>query len=112
MHRAIGLIVLFLAAGCTQMQSTADDIARGSAKKAVTEVVATRLPGVPQKMISPFTDCVIDNASAGEISRLAKDAVVLVDQGTFNVVQRIISRPETTQCLAKNSLNMLSGATG
>ena len=88
-------------AGCVETQQAVDDVARRSAKAAVSEAIVTRLPGVPAAAVTPFTDCVIDNASALEIRELAKAAVVGVNEATVAVVETIAGRPETRQCITR-----------
>lgn len=88
--------------GCAEVQ---DQIARDAAKSAVRPVLEDRFPGVP---LEPATDCVIDNATAGEIISLAADAATgRPDEGTVETVLTIASRPETIQCLAVEGLPVL-----
>ena len=61
-----------LLTACTQVQQAVDDTARAGAKGVVTETLATRFPQVPKQLITPFTDCIIDNASALEIRDFAR----------------------------------------
>ena len=61
---------------CVEVQQVVDDTARQGSKGVVTEVLATRFPQVPKELITPFTDCIIDNASALELRELARAAVV------------------------------------
>ncbi|MEO0389448.1 MAG: hypothetical protein AAF218_00765 [Pseudomonadota bacterium] len=101
--RAVVLLPCVLAA-CAQTQAAVDDIARRSAKAAVAETLTTRLPFVPQASVTPFTDCIIDNASAREIARFAQDAVTGVDDQTVALTQEVLARPATTQCIASTAL--------
>ena len=85
--------------GCVEVQQAVDDTARQTSKGVVTEVLATRFPQVPKQLITPFTDCIIDNSSAVEIREYAKAAVVGVDDGTVETVRTVLGRPETAACL-------------
>ena len=79
----------------------ADQLARKEAKDAVRPVLAQRFPGVP---LEPATDCVIDNASAGEIITLAKAGVTGLGPKETQLVVEIATRPETIECLLKDGL--------
>ena len=88
---------------CTVDQQNA--VARESARQAVRPVLARRFPGVP---LEPATDCVIDNATAGEIITLAAAGVRgQPDQQTTNTVIAIAQRPGTIQCLVTEGLPVL-----
>jgi hypothetical protein len=95
-------------AGCETATKAVDDVARRSAKAAVSETLATRFPTVPKKFVTPFSDCVIDNATAREIGEFAKDAVVGVDETTVVLVRAVLERPETVQCVTKAGLAALA----
>ena len=92
--------VLLLA--CTPAQQ--DELTRDAAKRAVRPVLEERLPGVP---LEPATDCIIDNASAGELLSLAADAVTGPTANTVEIVSDIATRPETVRCLATEGLPVL-----
>ncbi|TVS02811.1 MAG: hypothetical protein EA407_09055 [Rhodobacteraceae bacterium] len=99
MSRFAALSALLALVACADVQ---DQIARDAARASVRPVLAERFPGVP---LEPASDCVIDNASAGEITRLAMAA----GQQTFSpetqaLVTEIATRPETIRCLAKDGL--------
>ena len=85
--------------GCVEVQQAVDDTARQGSKGVVTEILATRFPQVPKELITPFTDCIIDNADALELRELARAAVVGVEETTTGTVRTILSRPETRTCL-------------
>ena len=93
-----------LIAACTPGQQ--DELARDAAKSAVRPVIQERLPGVP---VEPATDCIIDNATAGEILSLAADAVTGPTASTVEIVGNILARPETLTCLATEGLPPLLG---
>ncbi|MCX7561044.1 hypothetical protein OS190_15855 [Sulfitobacter sp. F26204] len=97
-------LVLFVAA-CAPMQEAVDNTARQGAKSVVTETLATRFPQVPKQLITPFTDCIIDNSSALEIRDFAKAAVLGVDDQTVATIRAVLSRPETVQCLQSRALS-------
>ena len=84
---------------CTDVTQVVDNTARKGAKGVVTEVLATRFPQVPKQLITPFTDCIIDNSNAGEIQEYVKAAVRGVDDGTAATVKAVLARPETQSCL-------------
>ena len=106
--------VVLMAVGlsaCTEASQRVDAIAREGAKGVVTETIATRFPQVPKQLITPFTDCIIDNADALEIRVFAKSAVIGVDDTTVATVRTVLERPETVRCLSQNSLG-LTGTLG
>ena len=103
--RALALAFMVLVSGCTQVQQAVDNTARQGAKGVVTETLATRFPQVPKELITPFTDCIIDNSSALEIRDFARAAVVGVDDQTVETVRTVLSRPETVQCLQTRALS-------
>ena len=102
--RRILLFTVFALAACTQQMQ--DDLARDAARNAVRPVLEDRLPGIP---VEPATNCVIDNATAGEILSLAADAVTGPTANTVEIVSDIISRPDTLTCLATKGLPPLLG---
>ncbi|MCC5992332.1 MAG: hypothetical protein JJT99_07385 [Rhodobacteraceae bacterium] len=84
---------------CADMQ---DQIARDAARQAVRPVLAERFPGMA---LEPASDCVIDNASAGELRRLALAATQpALSPETSALVAEIATRPETIRCLATDGL--------
>ncbi|MGB3243629.1 MAG: hypothetical protein WBB25_03795 [Sulfitobacter sp.] len=102
---ALVLCVAMLSA-CVEVQTAVDSTARRGAKSVVTEVLATRFPQVPKELITPFTDCVIDNSSALEIREYVKAAAVGVDDQTTQTVKNALARPETQSCLQGKALNL------
>jgi hypothetical protein len=101
MRAAVVLALAGLAACTPQAQ---DRLAREAARSTVTRVVVDRFPGVP---VEPAIDCVIDNATAAEIASLAADAALGPTQSTAEVVTRILTRPETINCLGARGLPAL-----
>lgn len=103
MRLALPLIAALALAGCEVADEAADTAARGAAKGVVNGVVAQRFPGVNA---APVTDCVIDNASRGEIFSLASAAATGVTPDTAQTVISIAQRPETVSCISKNGLGL------
>ena len=93
--------VMALMAGCAEVQEATDNLARDGARAAVDEVLVTRFPGIDGTRVTPYTDCVIDNASGREIASLARAALVGVDEATVSLVLDITGRPETTACFVR-----------
>ncbi|WP_299294608.1 hypothetical protein [uncultured Tateyamaria sp.] len=108
MIRAFALVSLLAVSACDQASQAADQLARQSAKSAVTETLATRFPAVPKQAITPFTDCVIDNSSAREITEFAKAAVIGVTDATATQVRTVLGRAETQQCIFRAGLDALT----
>lgn len=107
--RVFCLLILFTVfAACAEVQKAADGVARASARAAVDEVLVTRFPNVDGARVTPYTDCVIDNASGREIASLARAALVGVEPDTVSLVVDIAGRPETAACLIKAGFNPLS----
>jgi hypothetical protein len=105
--RGVFLIALLGVTACAETTKAVDDVARRGAKAAVQETLVTRFPAVPKSVVIPFSDCIIDNASAREIGEFAKDAVIGVDETTVVLVQNVQQRSETQQCIAKAGLAAL-----
>ncbi|MEM6374021.1 MAG: hypothetical protein AAF727_14745 [Pseudomonadota bacterium] len=107
MIRALSLSALLALTACDQASRAVDDAARRSAKLAVSETVLTRFPAVPKDLVTPFTDCVIDNASSREIGSFARDAVIGVTDQTATLVRTVIERPATQQCILRAGVSAL-----
>jgi hypothetical protein len=96
--------MLMMLAGCMQDLGPAGDIlTRDVAKGVVNSAVKARFPGVDAR---PLTDCIIDNASSGEIVQIAEGALVGTNQATTNLIVKIAERPETVRCTVNNSLGL------
>ncbi|WP_037227924.1 hypothetical protein [Roseobacter sp. GAI101] len=106
MKQVLAIVVLFALTACDQASQRVDTLARESAKGVVSQTIATRFPQVPKQMITPFTDCIIDNSDAIEIRVFAKSAVMGVDDTTVATVRTVLSRPETVRCLSQSTLGM------
>ena len=100
MKRAAALCAALALTACAETQEAADAVARKSAKAAVEETLVRRAPQIPAEKVTPFSDCIIDNAAAGEILALARDSVAGADEGTAELVLEIATRPDTLKCLA------------
>lgn len=93
-----------LLAGCVQDIGPAGDmLMRDAAKGVVNTAVQTRFPGVDAR---PLTDCIIDNASSGEIIQIAEGALVGTNQATTNLIVEIAERPDTVRCTVNKSLGL------
>lgn len=108
MIRALALTALVTLAACEEANKAATDVARRSAKAAVAETLTTRFPAVPKQAVTPFTDCVIDNATGREIGEFAKDAVIGVSETTVALVTQVLQRPATQQCVTRAGLALLT----
>ncbi|RJE81356.1 hypothetical protein [Paracoccus sp. JM45] len=73
-----------------------DAASRTVARNVVNSEMQKRLPGVD---VSPYTDCVVNNASTAELIDIAQ-ASRAGASGTADSVASIVSRPATTQCIA------------
>ena len=90
-----------LALCACQSSPLADEVARAAARSVVNAEVQRRFPGVPAM---PVTDCVIDNATAGEILTVAAAAATGPDATTARTVGDVLARPATGRCLAREAL--------
>ena len=102
--RFVLFISLFVLTGCAATQDAVTAASRNTAKGVVNDVVAQKFPGVS---VAPVTDCVIDNATTGELLSLSKAAVIGVTPDTNATVLEIAKRPATAQCITKNGLGLL-----
>lgn len=103
--------LIIAAAGCAVSACTmgglgqsAEELARSQAKTVVNSVVAQQMPGVNA---APVTDCIIDNASMGEVYTIGKGAVGGITAETVSTVMTVAQRPDSMSCIAKNSLSLL-----
>ncbi len=103
---ALSCTAVLMLAGCMQdLGPAGDTLARDAAKGVVNTTVQSRFPGVDAR---PYTDCIIDNASGGEIIQIAEAALVGTSQATTNLIVDIAQRPDTVRCALNSSL----GTTG
>jgi hypothetical protein len=105
---AISLIAGLALSACTETTKAIDDVARRSAKAAVSEALVTRFPTVPKAAVTPFTDCVIDNSDLRELRSFAADAVSGVDEATVALITTVLQRPETQTCIGRAGLTALA----
>ncbi len=106
--RALLILSLVGLSACAETTQAVDGVARTSAKAAVAETLVTRFPMVPKAAVTPFSDCIIDNASAREIGEFAKDAVIGVRETTAVLIRGVLERPETQSCITKAGLTALT----
>ncbi|WP_283176891.1 succinate dehydrogenase [Gemmobacter sp. 24YEA27] len=87
--------------GCVAGETVMQETTRSLARTAVNGAANHYLPGVN---VSPYTDCVINNAQTGELMQLAQYASAGANGATqaWPVVRSIASRPEATQCLMQS----------
>lgn len=100
----IMLLGLLTVSSCAETQAAVDTSARNAAKATVEKVVVTELPGVPASQVTPYSDCIIDSASAKEIFKLSSAAVLGVQPDTVSLVTDIVERPTTLKCIASAAL--------
>ncbi|WP_299622104.1 hypothetical protein [uncultured Tateyamaria sp.] len=108
MIRALSLAAILALTACAETTQAVDDVGRRSAKATVAKALSTRFPAVPQAAVTPFTDCVIDNASLRELRSFAGDAITGVDEATVALITTVLQRPETQQCIATRGLAALA----
>ncbi|NPD14063.1 succinate dehydrogenase [Xinfangfangia sp. D13-10-4-6] len=95
-----GILALALS-GCVVGESVMQETTRSLARTAVNGAANQYLPGVN---VSPYTDCVINNAQTGELVQLAQYASAGTNGAgqAWPVVRTIATRPEATQCLVQS----------
>lgn len=96
---ALPALALILLACTPQAQ---DDLARDAAKQTITPILAQRYPGVP---VEPVANCVIDNATAGEILTLAAGTLTGTTTETTRTLNTVLARPGTQVCLAEKAVS-------
>ena len=90
---ALGLAVL---TACASGEDPVTKGTRDAARDVVNDIVADRFPGAD---VTPYTDCIIDNASASELLRIAKGALLGIDGTIVGLVVDIAQRKETVLCV-------------
>ena len=96
-------------AGCDTAQEAVDDAARVTAKATIEKVLTAHLPvGVPAKLVTPYSDCLIDSASAKELFKLSRASVTGVDADTISLVTDMLQRPASTKCIAEATVGQLA----
>ncbi len=73
-----------------------DEASRAVARNVVNAEMQKRLPGAN---VSPYTDCVVNNATTAELIDIAQ-ASRAGSTGLADSVAAIVSRPATSQCIA------------
>ena len=101
---ALCLFAVLALGACDKAEQAVDKAARTTAKAAVDEVLVTQFSFIPKNQITPYSDCVVDSASSGEILSLTRDAIGQVSQSTLNTVQTILTRPQAIKCIAEAGL--------
>lgn len=95
------LLASLALSGCVAGEAVMQETTRSLARTAVNGAAAQYLPGVN---VTPFTDCVINNAQTGELIQLAQYASAGANGAAeaWPVVRSIAQRPEATQCLLQS----------
>ena len=99
--RAFALIGVLALGGCTAANDVIDAQVRQSAENAINTVVETNFPGVDA---SPVSNCIVNNASRGEILEVARDSVTGISDSTVSLVIEIAQRPDTVKCIINNGI--------
>lgn len=73
-----------------------DAAARTVARTAINQEMARRLPGAN---VAPYTDCVVNNATAAELVDIGRATTAGGNVG--DSVAAIVGRPATTECIAR-----------
>jgi hypothetical protein len=112
--RILPAIVLSLSlCACVSGGSLVQDTSRALARSAVNSAAQQHFPGVD---VSPFTDCVINNAETSELMQLAQAASAGSNGATeaLPVVKTILARPAASQCLLSSAQTsgLLAGGAG
>ncbi len=104
MRIAAAIALCLLLGACVAGDAVMQDATRGLARSAVDQAAARYVPGVD---VSPYTDCVINNATTGELVQLAQAATAQdVAAQAWPVVRTVAQRPAATQCF----VSALSGS--
>lgn len=99
----LSLAALGLLAGCGE-GSLPDIVAREAAKGVVRPIIVEKLPGVPPDLV---TECIIDNASAAELTTLASEAATGISPRSTEIVVDIAARPEAIDCITREGLPLI-----
>ncbi|MCB5408699.1 succinate dehydrogenase [Pseudogemmobacter faecipullorum] len=96
--RAALLLACLALPACVAGEAVMQETSRSLARTAVNGAARQYLPGVT---VTPFTDCIINNAQTGELLQLAQSASQGANGVTqaWPVVQTVMQRPEAMQCL-------------
>ena len=105
----LGFSLVLALASCDSAQEAVDDAARVTAKATIEKVLTAHLPeSIPAKLVTPYSDCVIEAATSSELFSLSRDAVTGVDAGTIALVTELMQRRTATKCIAEATLAQLS----
>lgn len=99
------VLCLALVSGCATVDRVTTDTTRRSAKTAINTVVSERMPGAN---VEPVSDCIIDNATRGELLGLASTAVTGITNSTVSTITEISGRPKTLACITLTGLGHIN----
>ncbi|MEL6609659.1 MAG: succinate dehydrogenase [Pseudomonadota bacterium] len=102
--RALVAAGVLLLSACSAAQDAVDAEVRQTAEQVINTVVERNFPGVNA---APVSNCVVDNATTGEILTVAKAAVTGIDEETVTTVLDIAKRRDTLECIARNGIALL-----
>lgn len=103
--RLASVLLLGSLAACATIDRASEATTRNAAKTAINTVMEER---VPMADLEPISDCVIENATRGEILSLASAALTGIMQSTVSTVLEIVGRPGSILCLSKAGLGRIS----
>ena len=103
--RLVPALLLGSLAACATVDRASETATRNAAKSTINAVVKDRAPGMD---LEPISDCVIENATRGELLSLASAALTGVLQSTVSTVLEISGRPGTILCLSRAGLGQLT----
>jgi hypothetical protein len=107
LRRAAAYLLAALAlSGCVVADAAVQETTRSVARGVVNGIVAERFPGVNA---APYTDCIIDNATTGEILTVASASRTGVTEDTVRLVLDVAVRPETVRCLTRTAPVRIGG---
>lgn len=95
MLKKFTLVILTLGACATTPAYHPQTAVDRNAYGVVSAAFSARLPGQP---VQSYSNCVMQNASSAEVSRISG---LGVGPDSSNLIASIISRPQTTQCIAR-----------
>ncbi|RID92513.1 hypothetical protein D2N39_07685 [Gemmobacter lutimaris] len=101
----LALACLLLAAACSP-QAMADNVSARAARSVVVPVMQNYM-AAPQAEAA--ADCVMANASPGEIRALARDVGTRAGTLTVQNVATILRRPATAECLRMRGIGPVAG---
>jgi len=99
--RALFLIGALAIGGCDVANDVVDAQVRQTAENTINTVVETNFPGVDA---SPVSNCIVKNASRGEILEVARDSVTGITDRTVSIVIEVAQRPDTVKCIVNNGI--------